>query len=304
MRFMSKDIKIGAHLSTAGGLANAVFSAESMGLNCLQIFGASPRQWRVKMPLESEIAYFKSAREKASLSEVYLHAAYLVNLASPDQEIASKSVNNLAEHFRIAQTLGADGLIFHVGSGKELPKRTAMEKVAEGVRLILKEVPGPAKIILENSAGGGQKLGSFPEEIGEILDLIDSERVAVCFDTAHGLEAGLVPEYSASGVAEFFARWGKNVGWERTPVIHANDSRTAPSSFHDQHENIGRGYIGIKGFESLASLETLWRKTWIMEVPGFDGNGPDRENADLLREILLSAKLKAKSTKRRLGTKG
>ncbi len=299
MRFMSKDIKIGAHLSTAGGLANAVFSAESIGLNCLQIFGASPRQWRAKMPSESEIAGFKSAREKAGLSEVYLHAAYLVNLASPDQEIASKSVNNLAEHFRIAQTLGADGLIFHVGSGKELPKRTAMEKVAEGVSLILKEVPGPAKIILENSAGGGQKLGSFPEEIGEILDLIDSERVEVCFDTAHGLEAGLVPEYSASGVSEFFARWGKNVGWEKTPVIHANDSRTAPSSFHDQHENIGRGYIGIKGFESLASLEALWRKAWIMEVPGFDGNGPDRQNADLLREIIGSAKVKAKSEKQR-----
>lgn len=285
---MPEYVKIGAHLSTAGGLSNAVFSANNMGLNCLQIFGASPRQWRVKIPPESEVSSFKSAREKAGLSEVYLHAAYLVNLASPDREISSKSVNNLAEHFRIAQELGADGLIFHIGSGKELPKRTAMEKVAEGVRLILNEISGPAKIVLENSAGGGQKLGSFPEEIGEMLDLIDSDRAAVCFDTAHGLEAGLIPEYTASGVREFSERWERAVGWKRTPVIHANDSRTAPSSFHDQHENIGQGYVGLKGFENLAALEVIRSKAWIMEVPGFDGNGPDQRNVDLLKEILSS----------------
>ncbi len=294
---MPMEIKIGAHLSAAGGLANAVFSAESMDLNCLQIFGASPRQWRTKLPSEADIRAFKSARKAAGLEEVYLHAAYLVNLASPDQEILSKSVGNLAEHFRIAQELEADGLVFHIGSGKELPKRTAMEKVAEGVRSILKEIPGPAKIILENSAGGGQKLGSFPEEIGEMLELIDSKRAAVCFDTAHGLEAGLIPEYTISGVKTFFERWEEAVGWERTPVIHANDSRTAPSSCHDQHENIGRGYIGVQGFKNLAAIEAVRMKAWIMEVPGFDGDGPDSQNADLLREILLTAKRKAKSEK-------
>ncbi len=286
MKFMPKTLKIGAHLQTTGGLDNAVRRAEEIGLNCLQLFGASPRQWNVKEPNLSAIEKFKEAKKAAGLEEVYLHAAYLVNLASPDSEIAHKSEENLKAHFKITKALDADGLIFHIGSGKDSPKDEAMKKVASAVRRILEDVDGRAKIVLENSAGGGQKLGSFPEEIGEILKIIDSKRAAACFDTAHGLEAGLMFQYDDDSVRDFIKRWDKTVGWKNTPVIHANDSKTASDSHRDQHENIGNGHIGISGFENMAKFKELIDKTWIMEVPGFDGNGPDKENADILKKCM------------------
>lgn len=277
-------MKIGAHLSRSGGFGEVVFKAKDMGLNCLQIFGSSPRQWQVKYPSEKEAKEFRESRKKAGIREVYLHAAYLVNLASPEKEVFDKSVRNLAAHLKIAEELGADGLIFHIGSGKELPKSEAIKRVAEGARLVLSEVPGETRLILENSAGGGQKLGSFPEEIAEIVRAIGSQRVAVCFDTAHALEAGLVLDYSENSVKNLIGRWEESIGWNKTPVIHANDSKTAPDSHRDQHENIGAGFIGPSGFKKLVAEPLLRDKAWILEVPGFDGNGPDRKNVELLQQ--------------------
>ncbi len=283
---MPRILKIGAHLQTAGGIDKAIDRAKERGLNCLQIFGASPRQWSVKELSPEAADKFKEAKKSAELIEVYLHAAYLVNLASPDTETALKSEENLKAHFIIAKKLGADGLIFHIGSGKESPKKEAINRVVSAIKRILDAVDGQTKIILENSAGGGQKLGSFPEEMGEMLDEINSDRVAVCFDTAHALEAGLVMDYDKDSVKNLIKRWDKTVGWDNTPVIHTNDSKTAPDSHRDQHENIGQGYIKIDGFKNLAAVKELGNKAWIMEVPGFDGNGPDKKNADLLKGIL------------------
>ncbi|MCL5016053.1 MAG: deoxyribonuclease IV [Patescibacteria group bacterium] len=280
---MPSVLKIGAHLTTTGGLDKAVIRAEEMGLNCLQFFGASPRQWRVKEQDPENIEKFKEARKSSGLLEVYLHAAYLVNLASPDPETAAKSEENLAAHFKIAQKLEANGLIFHIGSGGELPRPEAIKRVVSGIKRILDKISGPAKIILENSAGGGQKLGSFPEEIKEILEGINSKRAAVCIDTAHALESGLIMDYTEKAVEGLMKRWERSVGWANTPVIHANDSKTAPDSHHDQHANIGKGYIGMAGFKNMAKVKALADKAWIMEVPGFDGNGPDKKNADLLK---------------------
>jgi deoxyribonuclease-4 len=284
---MANTYIIGAHVSTAGGLYTAVDNAKKIGAQALQIFGASPRQWSAKIPEKAVIQKYQLELEKSKLGPVFLHAAYLVNLASPDEMTRAKSIANLTIHLQIAEAIGAEGLIFHVGSGKEAPKDVAMGHVASGVKQVLKNAKGKAKIILENSAGGGQKLGSIAKEIGEILNLINSDRAKVCFDTAHAFEAGIIESYSKENIKKLFDEWDQEVGLENFSALHVNDSKTVFNSHHDRHENIGEGYIGLDGFKNLANEKRINQLPWLLEVPGFDSTGPDKKNVDLLKDCFL-----------------
>lgn len=276
---------IGAHVSTSGGLYNAVPNAQRIGAQAFQIFGASPRQWSAKIPEKSVIEKYRLELEKNKLGPVFLHAAYLVNLASPDEITRAKSVVSLTQHLKIAEAIWAEGLIFHIGSGKEAPKDVAIRHVASGVKAVLKNSPGNSKIILENSAGGGQKLGSSAKEVGEILNFLDSNRVKVCFDTAHAFEAGIIEGYSKENIKKLFDEWDREVGLENLSALHVNDSKTVFNSHHDRHENIGQGYIGLEGFKNLAQEKRINQIPWLLEVPGFDGEGPDKKNVDLLKSL-------------------
>lgn len=274
---------IGAHVSTAGGLHKAIEQAKNIGANCLQIFGASPRQWFAKLPNATDIDLFRSAVKSGGIKAVYLHAAYLPNLASPDPETIKKSITNLSIHLKIADLIGANGLIFHIGSGKELPKSQAMRQVVDGCQAILKNVSGQTELVMENSAGGGQKLGSNPEEIGDMIKLVNSPRMKVCWDTAHAFEAGIIETHSLEEINNLVGRLEKSFGLENLTVIHANDSKTPFNSRHDRHENIGQGHIGLTAFKNLAQEPCLRDKVWLLEVPGYDNQGPDKENIDVLK---------------------
>lgn len=276
---------IGAHVSVAGGLVNGITNALEIGASCIQIFGASPRQWAVRHHNPKEIDAFIRRRGDAGIRAVFLHAAYLVNLASPDSVTRARSEENLAAHFAIAQTLRADGLIFHIGSGKELPKRDAEELVVASLGRILKAVPGNAQLIIENGAGGGQKIGSSPEEIGELIRRVASPRIGVCWDTAHAFEAGIIERYDRSTLAALAARFDQSFGIERLCALHVNDSKSPFNSHHDRHENIGEGYIGMSGFQALAAIHEFRSVPWLLEVPGFSGAGPDRENVERLKQL-------------------
>lgn len=274
---------IGAHVGAAGGLWNAVENARAIGATCFQIFGASPRQWRASMPRDAEIKKFKDALKKSGLGPVYLHAAYLINLASGDKELLKKSVENLTAHLKIAEALGAAGLIFHPGSWKGMKsKEEGLTQEKEAIRAILKSVPGVSKLIIENTAGGGEKIGTR-EDIQYLYAKVKSKRVQACIDTAHAFESGMIREYTAKEIQAFLNAWDASVGLENIPVLHINDSKTAGASHHDRHENIGEGYIGKEGFKALAKERRLWNKDWILEVPGFTNEGPDKRNIDLLK---------------------
>ena len=293
----SKAVKvvIGAHVSTArlrtatggqaGGLATAIPRAQAIGAEAIQIFGASPRQWRVRVPSKEEVLAFRQAAKAAVIGPVFLHAPYLINLASPELEMRRKSSELLMGHLNIAEAIGAEGVIVHIGSGKEMPKAEAEQAVVQEVRTILKSVSGRSKVILENSAGGGQKLGSTLKELGRLLDQINEERVGACFDSAHAFEAGVVVNYDPESVAKLAEDISKTLSWERLTVIHANDSKTTWNSHHDRHENIGQGYIGRDGFVNLLRHPQFRSLPWLLEVPGFAGEGPDKQNVDLLREL-------------------
>ncbi len=275
--------KIGAHVSASGGLQKSIENALAIGAECIQIFGASPQQWVARTPREEEIKAFKRSRDEAGISSVFLHAAYLPNLASPDKDIVHKSIKNLADHLEIAKSIGADGLVFHVGSGKEAPKEEAIKSVIAGAKEVLRMVSGHVKLVMENSAGGGQKLGSTPREMGILSQGVGSERVKVCIDTAHAFEAGAIGEYSKENVKKFLDECDKEIGLENIIALHVNDSKTAFNSHHDRHENIGEGHIGLEGFKNFARERRLHDKAWILEVPGFDGKGPDAKNIEILK---------------------
>ncbi len=189
----------------------------------------------------------------------------------------------MAAHLAIAQALGAEGLIFHPGSGGEQLPEDAIAKTIEGMRQVLEAVPGETMLIMENTAGGGKKIGGTVEELGVLLKGAGSERVKVCIDTAHAFEAGLIEEYTPANTKALFDDFDKHVGLENVVAFHANDSKTAFNSHHDRHENLGEGFIGLNAFKVLAKEKRLFHAAWMLEVPGFEGMGPDKQNLDLLK---------------------
>ncbi|TSC89284.1 MAG: apurinic endonuclease APN1 [Parcubacteria group bacterium Gr01-1014_3] len=280
-------LKLGAHVSTAGGLYQAIENGTRLGARAVQFFGSSPRQWSVKFPSKTEIEAFQKHWKESEIAEVYLHASYLVNLASDNADLWFKSVDNLTAHLKIVEMLGANGLIFHVGSAKDGDNGRAVKKVAEGMRLALESVPGKAQLILENGAGGGTKIGSDPEEIGRILKLADSPRAKFCLDTAHIFESGIIKSYESDNIKKLLKEIDRHIGLENLVAMHINDSKSECDSHHDRHENLGVGKIGLEGFRNLASEKSLHNKAWMLEVPGFDDLGPDKDNLDILKSCFV-----------------
>lgn len=279
----ASELLIGGHVSAAGGFYKAVERATAMGATAMQIFGASPRSFQAPLPREEDINKYKETLRLSPIREVYLHALYLVNLATADEILFAKSEKSLADHLRIAEALNADGLVFHPGSVKGQTKEAALQKQAAALKRILKAVPGQAKLLVENTAGGGDKLGGPLEDLEFLVKEVGSERFGICLDTAHALEFGLVKKYSATECENLVRQIKNKIGLEKLVVIHANDSKTPAASNSDRHENIGRGEIGLSGFKNLASCPEFRTKPWLLEVPGFQDEGPDAENINILR---------------------
>jgi len=275
---------IGAHVSAAGGLQKVIERAEKIGAQCIQIFGASPRTFWAKMPSAQDVAEYKAAIKQSGIGPVFLHAAYLVNLASPKADLREKSVKSLSDHLRIAEMLGAQGLIFHIGSGKDMPRAEALQLTLAGIKHILRNVSGRSELIMENTAGGGQKIGRDAAELGWIKKRVGSARVKVCVDTAHAFEAGVITEYTSKNIKKFLDDYEKHVGFKNIAAFHVNDSKTLANSHNDRHENIGQGHIGLAGFKNLARDKRMKNMSWILEVPGFDDNGPDKKNVEILKK--------------------
>lgn len=275
---------IGAHVSVAGGVSLAFSNAAKIQADCIQIFGSSPRQWQTKFPTPEEIQKFARLQKETGVSPVYLHAAYLVNLGSTDPVLFQKSVRSLTEHLTIAKLLHAEGLIFHPGSGND-SRENSIARIVSGIQAILKEVTGETLLIIENTAGGGNKTGATLEDLQTMLKQADSPWVKICLDTAHALESGAIQSYSRENIKAFFDRFEKLIGIKNLCVIHANDSESPPNSHFDRHENIGEGYIGINGFKNLSQEKRISEIPWILEVPGFDDLGPDAENIIRLKSL-------------------
>lgn len=279
---------LGAHVSAAGGVSRAIENARALSIEAMQIFGSSPRQWSVVMPSAAELTkYHEALAHEKSPRSVFLHAPYLINLASPDPLSREKSIGALVGNIQIADLLKAQGVVFHMGSSKGSGREAGIEATVAGMREVLTRTPGNVDLVMENSSGGGDKLGNSIAELGNIMRKVDSPRVKLCLDTAHAFEAGVIEHYSPEEITELLDTIESECGSvQKLVALHINDSKTPYKSNTDRHENIGNGYIGRAAFENLAHEKRLSHTTWILEVPGLDGEGPDKHNVDIVRECL------------------
>lgn len=276
---------VGAHVSTAGGLATAVERAVALGAQCLQIFVGAPQQWADARYGDAEVTAFRDGLAAHGLGPLFIHAPYLVNLAALRDDLWTRSWQTMVRQLGWADRLGAVGVIVHLGSpGPGVGDRSVgLERISEALRRILAEHCGSARLILENDAGAGNRLGARLADLGELLVTANDERLGVCLDTAHAFAAGHAIT-TGQGLAAL-VREVEALGADRLLVVHANDSLAPYASGRDRHANIGDGAIGAAGFRLLTHEPLLRARPWLLEVPGLDNRGPDAENVARLRRL-------------------
>ncbi|MDQ6856592.1 MAG: deoxyribonuclease IV [Candidatus Dormibacteraeota bacterium] len=274
---------IGAHVSTRGGIHNAVDNAVAIGAEVFQTHPTSAQQWR-QLWLDDEVRRTYAQRYASSgLGAHYLHAIYLINLATPKEQLLRQSIGSLVHYMQLAEQLDAAGVVFHPGSHLGAGFDGMLDQVVGAMHEVLDTVPNsPATLLVENSAGSGGCVGCNFEELGRIVAAVGSDRVGVCLDTQHMFASGYdvrTPEQVRSTLDRFAA----DVGFDRLGLVHANDSRKPLGSNVDRHANIGEGEMGIDAFRHLFEDGRLNGVPWIIEVPGEEHRGPDLANINRLR---------------------
>jgi deoxyribonuclease-4 len=242
--------RIGGHVSSGGGPLNAIKNTQAIGANCLQIFAGSPRGWARSLYDAKVAENFVKQVAELDLNPVFIHALYLTNLASDNPELVEKSKTAIIMDLNNSSLLRAAGVILHIGSHLGRGFDAVKDLVAAGISEVLDKTPHDSYLLLENAAGQQGKIGSLTE-LSYLLNQVKSERLRVCLDTAHAFSEG----YDL----------GKR---------------------NDQHENLGEGYIGAAGLKLVINSPLLSHLPLIMEVPGFDGNGPDAKNVQIAQGLV------------------
>jgi deoxyribonuclease-4 len=282
-------MRIGAHVSTAGGLEKGIERAQAMGAETIQIFGSPPQSWRRKAHFPGEAEAFREQAAAADIRPVFIHGVYLVNLATSNPENLIKSEDALIADMVLSSAIGAKGVIFHIGSHRGAGYEAVFGQIVGSVRRVLAETPEDSWLILENSAGMGDSVGRKFSELAAIMKEVASPRLKVCFDTQHAFSAGY-DVATADGLAATLNELEREVGLAHLVAIHANDSKCPLGGGVDRHENIGEGHIGRAGFEVIMAHPAFRDQPFLLEVPGFPEEGkkpegPDKENVDRLKKI-------------------
>lgn len=278
----------GAHVSTAKGLPAALDYAASVGCECLQLFAKSPRQWRASHIDTGAAEVFRSMRADRGFGPVFTHTAYLINLATDNEDLRRKSIIALTDELTRASILGADGVVTHLGNDPAGDPAAAASRVADSVHAAYSALsPGvPAvRLLLENTAGAGRTFGSSFEELGVVIEAADlpAETLGVCFDTCHGFAWGY--DLATPGGWEVTVEsLSTHVGVDRLGLIHANDCMFERGSRKDRHAWIGRGLIGRDGFTAMVAHKELAGVPVVTEMPG-DIPEKDSINIETLKSM-------------------
>lgn len=259
------------HLGVRLGLLKAARRSRQIGATALQIFSDNPTAWRRRPEPPLKAPDFVDYATREGLRVVSIHASYLVNLAGTAEPFASQSRDNLITEMQRAPSYGATLVNTHIGSHKGVGADTGLRRIVENVRAILASSPPGVRLVLENSSGGGDLLGSRIEELAAILSGVgdDAGALAFCLDTAHLWGAGYDIS-SASGALGVVDRFEELLGLDRLAMVHLNDSRSLLGSRSDRHEHVGAGQIGPVGLGALLREPRLASTTFIMETPGED----------------------------------
>jgi deoxyribonuclease-4 len=277
---------LGAHVSVAGGLANAFPRGEELGCRAIQIFVKNANQWKAKPLAEAEVEQFRRARAASAIGPVVAHASYLINLASTDRTVAARSRAALIDELARCGRLGVDGLVLHPGAHLGRGEERGVERAAARLDRVLAAVPdGPTRVLLENTAGQGTVLGHRLEHLAAIRShLAAPHRVAVCLDTCHAFAAGY-PLHEKAGYEAFLAEFDAVLGLDLLACVHLNDSARPFASRRDRHAHLGEGAIGTALFARLLHDRRLAGVPMVLETePGADRAG-HRRDLELLRSL-------------------
>lgn len=250
----------------------------------MQIFLCAPQRWQHPRHTDEQVQEFSRLVGETGIGPNFAHATYLINLASADPLLRQRSIENLLACLAWADRVGLAGVVVHVGSGRGQSIADAEIQVAGALAEVLAGDPACA-VLLENSAGSGELLGSRFAQIGALFDRLDRDsRLGLCLDTAHTFASGYDLRVGA-GVERALDEISQHVGTDRLRLIHANDSKVGLGSAVDRHANIGQGLLGEAAFERMLAHPALARLPWVLEVPGYDDKGPDLANVQALKRL-------------------
>jgi deoxyribonuclease IV len=276
-------VQFGGHMSSAGGLATAIDRIEAIGGDCVQIFTQSPRMWRPTAHSPGAIERFRERRAEAGIGDVVCHALYLVNLAAPDEAVYAKSITAMRATMETANAIGADAVIFHVGSHLGAGFEAGSGRIVPALEQVLELADGATWLAMENCAGTG---GTIGRSIGELASLVDAlgrhPRLGICLDSCH-LYASGYDVTDRAAVDALVAEVDSTIGLDRLRALHINDSATPLGSNRDRHANILEGEIG-EGMGAFLGHPAFRELAAYLEVPGA-GDGPDANELAKLRAL-------------------
>jgi deoxyribonuclease-4 len=282
-RMLPDGRRLGAHLPLGHGMVKAVDRARTIGASALQVFADNPTAWRRRAQPPREAPAFRARLAELDIGPVAVHAAYLVNLAGPDDEFFARSIEVLTSDLLAAPTFAARFVNVHIGSHRGSGVEAGIARLADGLAAVLARADAGndgtvreprAMVVLENSPGSGFGIGTDVTELAAICAAVAArgiprERVGFCLDAAHAWAAGFdlsLPEVTDTLLADFDAR----IGLDRLVMVHLNDSKSELGSRLDRHEHLGAGRIGATGLRHLLTHVSLAHVTYYLETPGMD----------------------------------
>jgi deoxyribonuclease-4 len=287
-------VLIGAHVSTAGGLEKAVERGIELECEAIQIFHQSPRMWRPTAYGEDDFEAFREAMDASQLEAVVVHAVYLINCASKERGIRRKSLTSLEQALRVGDGIDAAGVVLHAGARKGEPYEPSVKRAGKVIREALAD-SDRSRLLLENTAGTQGPLGKNFDELAELLDAAGGgKRLGTCLDCCHLFAAGFdigSPQALSAVIDEYDAK----VGLDRLRCVHVNDSQVPLGANRDRHANLGKGELGRAGLRVFLSEPRFEGLPALIETPGPDGKGPDRN------EVRTAKRLRGDGRRRRRG---
>jgi deoxyribonuclease-4 len=277
-------VQIGAHVSSSGGIDTAIDRAAAIGAESVQVFTQSPRTWRPTNHAQASFERFREKRSEAGIGGVVCHALYLCNLAAPDDAIYEKSVRAMLNTMEVACGIGADGVVFHVGSHLGSGLEIGLERVLPAMELVLDLCSDETWLLMENSAGAGGTIGRSIEELATIHERLDRHpRLGVCLDSCHLWVSG-VDVTDPAALDALLDELDSAIGLDRLRALHVNDAAAPFASNRDRHANILEGELGerLGVFLSNSRLQGL---PALLETAGPENRGPDANEVQKTKDL-------------------
>jgi deoxyribonuclease-4 len=274
-------------MSISGGVDSAFDRGKQVGCDAMQIFTKNNNRWRAAALKEKTVARYHRRQAETGIAPVVAHTAYLLNLASPDDELWHKSIDALLIEMERCDALAIPYLVLHpgshVGSGEEI----GIARIVEALNIAHNRQPmAQVKIALETTAGQGTNLGYRFEHLALMIEgAEEGDRLVICYDTCHTLAAGY-DFRTPTGYAEVFAQFDEVIGLDRLAVFHFNDSKHDLGSRRDRHEHIGEGYVGLEGFRLIVNDLRFKETPMLLETPKSKDMHEDVKNLARLRALV------------------